>query len=94
MSVLIKHALSTLNVALDRLEGAVDTSIQTHHSQRRELFKATSAHNDNGAAGGAMNGINGENVELFTARLDNAIEKVEGLLREDATNVREGATNG
>ncbi|NCC22384.1 MAG: hypothetical protein EOM26_07970 [Alphaproteobacteria bacterium] len=82
MSAAIKNALSNLNDALDYLELAVDDSVKRSEEQQRDLFAAQAALNDNTSGSADIGGIDGSNAELFARRLDDAIGKVERLLKE------------
>ncbi len=82
MSSAIRNSLSNLNLAIDRLDKALLENQKLHKEQQQELYAARSALNDNGFAQDSIPGINSANAEQFALRLDNAIDKVERLLRE------------
>ncbi len=82
MSTGIRNSLASLDQAIDRLDQALLKNETKQQQQEQELYAARAALNDNGASTGIASGINGENAEQFALRLDNAIDKVERVLRE------------
>lgn len=80
MSNAVRNSLSNLNQALDRLDKALMESEAKRREQQQELFAAKAALNDNG--GRKSSGIDSTNVEQFSLRLDNVIDKVEQILKE------------
>lgn len=73
MSALMQ-ALSKLDHMVGKLEGATDTLEHTLEGQQRDMFAANQA--------AAANGNGHVQPAVIAERLDNAIEKVEGLLEE------------
>ena len=73
----IKHALNKLDSSLRKLEGSMTGLEKQMAGQQRDMFAMQSANAKNGKA------ANGNNA-LLTLRLDQAIEKVETILRESA----------
>jgi hypothetical protein len=82
VSTAIRNSLTSLDQAIDLLDKALIQSESRQKEQQQELFAARAALNDNGASTGTVTGINSANAEQFALRLDNAIDKVERLLRE------------
>ena len=82
MSTAIRNSLTSLDQAIDKLDKALIEHEALQKQQQQELYAAKAALNDNGASSGSVSGINNTNAEQFVLRLDNAIDKVERLLRE------------
>lgn len=76
MSTSIRNSLANLDRAIDILDKAMVKKEYEHKAQEEELFAARAALNDNADSNSSAN------VEEFSAKLDNAIDKVERLLRE------------
>ncbi len=77
----IRQALAKLEGAVGKLEGNVVKYESALTGQQRDMFGAPIAAKKNGNANG-----NGHNADLqgalFAKRLDQAIEKVEDILRD------------
>lgn len=69
----VKQAMSKLDYVVAKLEGSVEGLEQTLAGQQRDMFSAPSASNGNGQH---------PQGAVMAQRLDNAIEKVEQLLKE------------
>jgi hypothetical protein len=84
VSSVIKNALSNLNGVLDHLDQAVAETVRRTEEQETALYEAQAALNDNAALlPGTKPGITEENVDLFSRKLDTAIDRVERLLSEE-----------
>ncbi len=75
----IRTSLQRLTAALGNLETSVDQLETSVTGVQRDMF-ATGPSNENGAKASGS-----ENKKVIADRLDNAIEKVEKLLAQDAS---------